>query len=147
MYSITLVAHNLVRWIVVLAGIWAVLRTWRGWMTRGVWTPLDLSAGKLFSNILGLQFVLGLILLATSPLVRQGFGDMGVAMQTRGIRFFIVEHPITMILAIALAQIGMARVKRATSDSARFQTGAIFWGIALAAVLGGIPWDRPFFPS
>jgi hypothetical protein len=146
MYSITLAAHNIVRWIVIAAGLWAVLRVWRGWMSRAIWTDMDLSAGKLFANMIGLQFVLGIILMAMSPLVREGFGDMGAAMQTRGIRFFIVEHPVTMILAVALAHIGLARVRRATSDSARFQTGAIFWGIALAAMLGGIPWDRPFFP-
>lgn len=146
MYSITLSTHNIVRWIVVLAGLWAAYRAWSGWLRRGTWTPMDTSAGKLFANAAGLQLILGLILMVTSPLVREGFADMGAAMGTRAIRFFIVEHPVMMIAAVALAHVGLARVRRATTDAARFQAAAIFWGLAIAAVLGGMPWERRHWP-
>ncbi len=146
MSSTVLLLHNVLRWAVVFAGLWAVFRTWRGWMSRGVWTPADLGAGRLFVNIISLQFVIGLLLYATSPLIRSGLADMGNAMKTSSVRYFMVEHVIMMLVSIALAHVGLAKVKKATSDSSRFQAATIWWGIAVASVIGFIPWNRPWWP-
>ena len=81
-----------------------------------------------------------------SPLIRQGWGDFGAAMRDPALRKFVVEHPIMMIAFVALTHIGAGRVRKATSDSGRYQTATIFWGIALAIVLAFIPWNRPFLP-
>lgn len=141
-----LASHNAVRWLVVLTGVWAVIRVWRGWMSRAPWTAADLNVGRLFVNAISLQFVLGLLLYATSPLIRQGMADMGTAMRTAGIRYFMVEHVLMMLISIAFAHIGLAKVKKAASDSARFQAATIWWGISVASVLGFIPWNRPLLP-
>jgi hypothetical protein len=146
MYSALLAAHNVVRWLVLLAGIWAAVRAWRGWMARGTWSAADHSAGRAFVNLISLQLVLGLALYAVSPLIRQGIEDMSAAMRTPSIRYFLVEHVVMMLIAVALAHVGLARVNKAASDSARFQAAAIWWGIATAAVAGFIPWNRPFWP-
>ena len=54
----------------------------------------------------------------------------------------------SVLALIALGHIGAAKVRRATSDSAKFQTATIWIGLSLAAVAGFIPWTtRPFFPS
>jgi hypothetical protein len=115
-------------------------------MTRAVWTDRDMNAGRLFAGVATLQFVLGLLLYAVSPLIRQGLSDMGTAMRTQGIRYFMVEHVLMMLVAIALVHVGVARVRKGRSDSARFQTATIWWGIAVAAMAGFIPWQRPLFP-
>lgn len=146
MYSIILASHNAVRWLVVLTGVWAVIRVWRGWMSRAAWAPADLNVGRLFVNMISLQFVLGVVLYATSPLIRQGLGDMATAMRTTGVRYFMVEHVVMMLISIAFAHVGLAKVKKAASDSARFQAATIWWGIAVASVLGFIPWNRPLLP-
>ncbi len=146
MYSFVLDAHNVVRWLVVIAGVVAAVRAWRGWMSRATWKEADLNTGRAFVNVISLQFVLGLVLYAVSPLVRQGMADMGTAMRTTGIRYFMVEHVVMMLVSIALAHIGLAKVKKATTDSARFQAATIWWGIAVASVLGFIPWNRPLLP-
>lgn len=146
MYPVILGLHNVVRWLVLLAGLWAVWRVWRGWMTRGVWSDKDLNAGRLFAGVANLQFALGILLYAVSPLIRQGFADVGRAMGTQEIRYFMVEHVLMMVVAVALVHVGVARVRKAASDSARFQTATIWWGIALAAMAGFVPWQRPWFP-
>lgn len=146
MSNTVLLLHNLIRWAVVLAGVWAVFRSWRGWMSRGVWTPADMQAGQVYVNVISLQFVLGLVLYAVSPLIRSGMADMGNAMRTPSVRYFLVEHVVMMLVSIALAHIGLAKVKKATSDSSRFQSATIWWGISVASVLGFIPWNRPWWP-
>ena len=140
-------AHNLIRWLVLAAGAYAVFRAWSGWNGRKQWTDADAGAVRLFVNALSLQFVLGILVYATSPLIRTALGDMGGAMKEPSIRYFVVEHVTIMIIAIAVAHIGAAKVRKASSDSARFQTATIWMGIAFAAVAGFVPWGRPLFPN
>lgn len=147
MYTLTLATHNIVRWLVLAAGVWAVWRVWRGWRSRAVWGESDAGAVRLFVNAISLQFVVGVLLYAVSPLIRGAMGDMGGAMRTASVRYFVVEHVAIMLVAIALAHIGAAKVRKATSDSARFQTATIWMGLALAASAGFVPWFRPLLPS
>ena len=82
-----------------------------------------------------------------SPLTRTAFGDMGSAMRDAPIRYFLVEHPVIMVIAIAVAHIGAAKVKRAGSSAEKFQRASIWFGLSLAAIAGFIPWARPLVPS
>jgi hypothetical protein len=147
MYTALLATHNIVRWLVLGAGVWAVFRAWRGWRTRAVWEAADASAVKLFVNALSLQFLVGLVLYIFSPLIKSGLTDMGAAMRNPDVRYFVVEHVVVMLAAIAFGHIGAGKVKKASSDSARFQAATIWMGLALAAAAGFVPWFRPLFPA
>lgn len=148
MYPYILALHNIARWVVLLAGAWAVVLCWWGWLGRRQWTATEARATRIFVILLDLQFLLGLLLFAVfSPLTRQAFRDMGGAMRDAPVRYFLVEHPLIMLAAIAAAHIGIVLVKRATSDGERFQKASILFGLSLAALAGFIPWARPLFPS
>jgi len=60
------------------------------------------------------------------------------------VRMLQVEHPITMLLAIALITIGYSKHKKKTNAESKFKTIAIFYGIALVLILGMIPWNQWF---
>ena len=148
MYPYVLGLHNIVRWIVLIAGVWSVVLVWRGWLQRRQWTDAEARATRAFLGALDLQFLLGLLLFAVfRPLTRQGFRDMGAAMSDAPVRYFLLEHPLIMLVAIASAHIGAVQVRRATSDPERFQRASILYGLSLAAVAGFIPWARPLLPS
>lgn len=146
MYPVVLGTHNLVRWLVIGAGLWAVFLAWRGWARRGPWTPREATASRAFVALLDLQLLVGIVLYAISPLTRLAFRDMGAAMRDAPVRYFVVEHVVVMLLAIAAAHIGAARIKRAPTDVARYQRASIWFAIALAAVIGFVPWARPLVP-
>jgi hypothetical protein len=148
MYPIMLGLHNLMRWVVLLAGAWAVLLAWRGWLGRGTWTAREGRAIKIFVGTLDLQFAVGLLLYAVfSPLTRAAFSNFGAAMRDAPVRYFVVEHVVIMIAAIAVAHVGAGRVRKASTDPERFQRASIWLGIAFAAVAGFVPWARPLIPS
>jgi hypothetical protein len=148
MYSYVLGAHNIVRWLVLLAGAWAVMLAWRGWLGRRQWSATEAKATRAFTGLLDLQFLIGLALYVFfSPLTRTAFGDIGGAMRDAPIRYFLLEHPLIMLLAIGAAHAGAVMVRRAATDTERFQRASIWLGLALAALAGFIPWARPLVPS
>lgn len=143
MYEALLALHNLLRWVVLAAALWAVVRAISGWMSQQSWTSTDVTSGKVFTYSITLQLLVGLGLYALSPVTTSAFGNMAIAMQTRDIRFFVAEHLVYMVLAVVAAHIGSARARRATTDMARFKTATIFYGVSLVLIIVGIPWWRP----
>ena len=148
MYPLVLLVHSWMRWVVLAAGLVACFR---GLTRRGqLWTLADERAGFWFTLALDIQFLLGVLLyFAFSPITPRVFDDFGAAMGDSALRFWAVEHVVGMIIGLALAHIGRARTRR-VADAKRHRTAAIFYGLALLAVIAAIPWpglpnERPLF--
>jgi hypothetical protein len=113
-----------------------------------VWTDADAAAARWWVTLLDVQLLLGLLLyFVLSPLTRRAFSDMGAAMRDPSVRYFVADHVGVMLVAIAVAHVALVRVRRSRTDSARFQTAAIWLGIVLAAITGFVPWMRPLLPG
>jgi hypothetical protein len=140
MYSPLLFLHSWLRWIVLLTGVYAAARAFSGAGANRPWTPADARPGLFFIISLDLQLLIGLSLyLVFSPTVQAAFGNIGAAMKDSAYRFFVVEHAVGMIVAIAVAHIGRARSKRG-ADAARFRAAGLFYAVALVIILLAIPW-------
>lgn len=140
MYTSVLLLHSWLRWIVILAGLYAFFRAASGASGRKSWTPADDRAGFWFSMALDVQFLLGLVLyFFLSPLTAAALHDFGAAMKDSLLRFFAVEHVFGMLIGIALVHVGRARARKADSLR-RHKVAAIFFGLALIAILASIPW-------
>ena len=88
-----------------------------------------------------LQLVFGLSLYFIGPWSSQ-LSNMGEIMKDSATRLIMIEHPLTMIIAIVLITIGRAKAKRKDNDASKFLTTAIFYGIALVLILVRIPWSQ-----
>jgi hypothetical protein len=147
MYAVVLALHNILRWLVLALGVWALLRAYLGWARSGAWTPLDRTAGLFFTIVFDIQFLLGLLLyFAFSGLTQAALSDFSGAMASTDLRFFALDHPLLMLAAVILAHAGSALSRKASGDRARHQRAAIFYTLSLAAVLLAIPWSRPLLP-
>lgn len=136
----TILTHNYLRWLVLLAGLFAVIQAWRG-RGSGTWTKLDKIAGGVFVGVMDLQFLIGILLWFISPWRSVAFSNL---MGDGG--YFGILHPILMITAIATAHVGKVKVKKA-AETARHALALKFYGIALVLVVVAIPWWRPLFPT
>jgi hypothetical protein len=137
-YLATLALHSWVRWLVVLTGLAAFLRAVSG--GRRAWTADDDRAGFWFVMLLDLQVLIGLALYVwLSPITHDAFRDVGAAMTSTSLRFWAVEHGFGMLVGLALAHVGRVRIRKA-EPSRRHRVAAIFFGLALIAVLASIPW-------
>jgi len=142
LYPNILVAHNILRWIVLAAGLIALVKTAGNWRLAGSGAPASTRPWTaIFVGALDLQFLLGLILyLVESPITRAAFQNMPAAMKDHELRFFAVEHTTYMLIALIAAHVGSALVRKA-----KFRGATIGFGIALLVILAGIPWWRPLF--
>lgn len=152
MYPTVLTIHSLLRWIILLAGLLAVARACAGWTGGRSWTATDNRAGIWFTAVLDLQLLVGLLLyLALSPLTQLAMADPAAAMQSSGLRFWLVEHPLGVVIGLVFAHVGRVRIRRANTDRSRHRVAAIFFGVALLALLLSTPWPgtpagRPLLP-
>ncbi|MCJ7512623.1 MAG: hypothetical protein MUO23_06590 [Anaerolineales bacterium] len=143
MYSFILILHNWMRWVVVLAGVYALVRAYSGLLSRRSWTPADKTAGTLFSVSVDIQFLLGLILTFLSPLVAAAMGNLPAAMQSDELRHILVEHIPLMLLAVVFVHLGAIGARRASDDRSRFRRAGLWFTLTVLILLVAIPWWRP----
>lgn len=134
MYALLLTLHNLVRWIVIILALYALARAYSGWLGKRAWGPSDPQAGMLFSIALDIQVLLGIILIGRDVFrgVTAGLGP-----------FFLFWHIPVMVAAAVLVHIGTAASRKAAADHTRHRLAAIWFTVAVVAVLVAIPWTRP----
>jgi uncharacterized membrane protein len=86
----------------------------------------------------------------SSHITKSALNDFGAAMKNADLRFWAVEHPLMMIIAVVLVTIGRSKSKRATQDVSKHKTAFWFFAIAMLLMLSMIPWPfsahpRPWF--
>jgi hypothetical protein len=144
MYTLSLFLHNTTRWLVFGAMLWAVIQVWHGIVRRREWNAWDNRAGLAFATLFSIQFVWGLLLYFEPFGIAQAAArDMGAAMRVRELRFFGLEHPLQMVIALALVHLGRARSRKAGETRLKFRWAAITFTLAAVLIVIAIPWWRP----
>lgn len=150
MYSFVLLVHSWLRYVVLGSGLWLLIASVRGLRAAQPWSDASARAQRIFISTLDTQFLLGLLLyFVLSPIVATARLDFGAAMKIAPLRFFAVEHIVTMFIAVAVAHIGSARAKR-KEVPARYRTLIVTLLLWLLLTLVAIPWPgldigRPLF--
>ncbi len=151
MYNTFLILHNLLRWVVLISGILTIYGAYMGWKKNQVFSSSLATTTKVWIYSISLQFVVGLVLYVfLSPVVAAAMADMKAAMHDRSLRFWSVEHTTMMIAGIAIAHIGYAKSRRASSNSKRHRILFMYTLVALLIILIAIPFGiinegRPLF--
>jgi hypothetical protein len=152
MYNVALAVHSALRWVILLLLLLAIARALSGVATGRPWTRADDRGVSFLTGALDLQMLIGLIIyFALSPITWEGMRHIGAAMGNQGLRFFTVEHPVGMVIAIALAHVGQRKIREATDPPRRHRRAVIFLALAMILILASIPWPgrpvigRPLF--
>ena len=139
MYPVLLTTHSIVRWLVIAAGVVAAVHAWRASFWR---TPARASAAGLFFTVFfDVQLLLGLVLyFLFSPITTVAIHHVGAATSNDVTRFWLVEHPFGMTVALVLAHVGRAKSRRATEHQRERRHAAIYFTLAVLIVLVTTPW-------
>ncbi len=151
MYNAALTTHSWLRWAVLVLGLLAIARALAGHMSGRPWSQADDRTARFFTTSLDVQMLLGVVLyFALSSITSEGMRDMGAAMGSAGMRFWTVEHPFGMLLGLALAHVGRARIRKTADAMRRHRVALIFFTLSMLVILATIPWPartfgRPLF--
>ena len=145
MYNVLLVIHSYTRWAVVLLGFAAVIRAFVSWRGNKPWKRTDRLFGLLYSISVDTQVLVGLILMFLSPITQAAFMNIGAAMKSATLRFFIAEHIPLAIVVLVIVHVASSSIKKAASDSLKHKRATIWYLVSLVAILIAVPWWRPLF--
>lgn len=140
-YNLLLHAHSIGRWIVLLLLLFAIFNS----LVAGQrpWIRTDGRTGSILTIFADLMFLLGLVQWYWGPKgykLLDAAGGMSPAMKDSFTRFFAIEHPLMMLIAIILIHIGKSQARKAISDRAKHRRTVIFYLLALIIILLMIPW-------
>ncbi|WP_372768510.1 hypothetical protein [Lutibacter sp.] len=141
----TKMIHSYWAYLVLIILIAAVVNAAIGLTSKKEFKAKDLRI-SLFALITAhIQLIFGFIVYYTSTYYETmrslGMGDV---MKNSELRKPLIEHPLMILIAIALITIGFSKHKKKTTDAGKFKTISIFYGIALLLILAVIPWDLWF---
>ena len=134
--------HSYWAYLVLAILIFAVINAILGLSKKKQFTDKDLRIGLFALIVSHIQLLIGLVWYFMSPWFSALKEDMGGVMKEKSLRLLAIEHPVMMILAIVFITIGWSKHKKKTTDSAKFKTFAIFYGIGLLLMLLRIPWNN-----
>ena len=134
-----LATHNGMRWLILLAAGYALFTSYRGWLSQ---KPYDKRPGRVFTALLHIQLLVACAVYASSPLVHAAWHDMSATMHQRDLRFFSIEHPFQMLIAIAVATYGQYRARKSQS----WKTAALSQTLAIVLIATVIPWPFSSHP-
>lgn len=136
MHSLITHLHSLNRWVILGFLIVSIVTCFIGWRGKKVFTEGNRKSAFIAFVASHTQLLLGFLLWGLSPKVSFSAGAMKEAVT----RFFLVEHPTMMIIAIVLITMGYIRSKKATDNVKKHKLVFWFYLIALLIILGSIPY-------
>jgi hypothetical protein len=129
-------AHSGLRWLALIVIIYAIFNAYTGVKQARDFQKKDKMLGLMTLILFHTQLLIGLGLYFTSGKVSFTAGFMKDSL----LRFFALEHPLMMVIAIALVTIGYSKSKKETTDRMKFRKILIFYTLGLVILLTGIPW-------
>jgi heme A synthase len=138
MYEVLLHIHSLTPYLFILLMLVVLIMAFVGF-NKGRFSGGLRSLARVALILAHLQLLIGIFMLASQAAVFTN--GMGTIMKEATLRFKYIEHPFTMILAVALITIGFARSKRADTDKKKARNILIFYAIGLLLILSRLPYQ------
>lgn len=139
MYIILKEAHNVVGMITLFLLLFVLIGVFVIFIQKKSFGRFSKTLSLMGLVVVHLQILFGIILYFLSPLGINGAS--GESMKHAISRFYLVEHPVGMILAAVLITIGYRRAKNIRfSETKKHGQILIFYGIGFGLIAYLIPW-------
>lgn len=123
--------HMVWRWVMLVAAMAAIVKALMGWLGKQSWSKLDDRLGMAFTMTVDIQFLLGFILWFAGPF---RITDAGTLMSSPLARFYLIEHPVLMLIALALVHAGRSRSRRAANDAQKHRAAFTFYSLGFVFI-------------
>ena len=142
MYTTIQFLHSYWAYLVLIILVLATFNALLKLFTNKEFQPIDFRISLFTLIVSHIQLLLGIVLYFSSDYLSI-IGDLGMGevMKNSALRSNIIEHPLTMIIAVTLITIGYSKHKKKLTSNPKFKMLSIFYTIALVLVLAKIPWS------
>ena len=150
MYPTVLTIHSWLRWVVLIVGVAATINAFLHRADTAE-RPRGHRWDTFFMLALDLQVLFGLVLhLGLSPFTREALSNVGATFGNPALRFWAITHFTMMFVAVIAVRAGRVFAIGKKKTYMRRNGRYICFGIAMLAVLAGVPWPglangRPLF--
>jgi hypothetical protein len=140
--STLLLLHSLLRWVILILLLAAIIQSYSGMSSGRSFTSGDRKLGLFLMISAHTTLLLGLVLWFFGPfgLALAVDNGMGVVMKNAVMRYWVVEHFVGMLIAIALITVGRGVAKKSIPDAAKFKRAFWLFLVALIVILATVPW-------
>lgn len=128
--TVLLVIHSLWRWVVVVLLLATFIKMLIGWLSKSGWGDLDTNLTKWLGMSLGIQFILGLLVLVLNTLTVGGAYLQSAA---------VIEHTVTNFIVVILGSLSFKKApvnKRFRNKTIALLLAAVFIYRAVQVVGG-----------
>jgi len=145
MYGYLLIIHSYLRWIALGFLLFGLIFIFLKKSNKAIYTTKHYQLFKVIKNVFNLQFLVGILLLTQSPMVKAFWSQVSQAVKWREIRFFGLEHPFMMILGVLLLNVFTDKTKGKIGTDNAFNYLFVRYIIILFILFVSVPWSfSPF---
>lgn len=137
-------AHSGWAYLLLLVLGVATINSLIGFFSRKEFGNRDFSLALVALIVTHIQLLMGLALWLFGPYFEILISDFGSLMtpEMRSVRLLALEHPLTMMIAVAVLTVGYSKHKKKIVSRGKFKMLAIFYTIAFVLVLSRVPWNQ-----
>lgn len=153
--NILVILHSWLRWILLVLLLASIVKSLSGFTGKKALTAGDKKLWLFTMISAHTTLLIGLILLLFGRfgMLNTSLPEGTSVMKDSFFRFYWVEHPFMMIIAIVFITIGRGQAKKSSPDAVKYKKAFWFFVIALLLILAAIPWPsreiigRPLIPG
>jgi heme A synthase len=144
MYTTVQFIHSYWAYLVLIVLLIASFNAIIGFASNKEYSATNFRIALFTLIVSHIQLLIGIVLYLTPGNLARFDGGMGEVMSNDSLRLYLVEHPLMMIIALALITIGYSKHKKKLTSRPKFKVLAIFYTLGLLVILTRIPWDAWF---
>ncbi|MBT1703221.1 cytochrome B [Chryseosolibacter indicus] len=138
MYSGLLVTHSYLRYFILIMLIIVIVMSLIGLVNKKPYTKTHDKTGLFLFICTHIQLLLGIILYIVSYTSGGRVQFNSETMKNAALRYFAVEHGLTMLIAVVFITLARTGAKKLAVDQAKHRRLFIFNLIALIIIIGTV---------
>lgn len=141
MYTTLQSLHSYWAYLVFIILAIATINALYKFLANKEFTAFDFRISLFTLIVSHIQLIIGIVLFFVADYISIiSESGMSSLMKNADLRDKIIEHPLTMIIAIVLITIGYSKHKKKLTSKPKFKMVAVFYTLAFILVLAKIPW-------
>ncbi len=133
-------SHNLLRYLIIIFGIWAIIKLYQSRKNRLPLGNKERKPAFILMILMDIQFLFGLLLFYFNHYIDK-LSKLSYSEWDFKSKFFLREHVPMMIVALILIHIGYnATKKNNLSDAKKYKKVLTFYILAYIIIIASIPW-------